>query len=162
MGKILLFTTLAYRLRDTCNVTMSIDAFESLTGYLSMISVELSPIYEKARRRIFSPAIDPFRQELIRLLKERQIENLDSENLDLLYYRFQYLFRYELWYREHENENRAPTEDEMDLIRAGCPGLDLIIEGERRAYYSTRLKNSSTRSIASACEILKNSMNRTL
>lgn len=88
----------------------------------------------------FSPAIDPFRQELIRLLKERQIENLDSENLDLLYYRFQYLFRYELWYREHENENRDPTEDEMDLIRAGCPGLDLIIEGERRAYYSTRLK----------------------
>lgn len=140
LGKILLFTTLAYRLRDTCNVTMSIDAFESLTGYLSMISVELSPIYEKARRRTFSPAIDPFRQELIRLLKERQIENLDSENLDLLYYRFQYLFRYELWYREHENENRAPTEDEMDLIRAGCPGLDLIIEGERRAYYSTRLK----------------------
>ena len=110
-----------------------------------MISVELSPIYEKAGRSTFSPAIDPFRQELIRLLKEWQIENLDSENLGLLYYRFQYLSRYELWYREHKNENRDPTEDEMKLIRAGCPGLDLIIEGERYSTHSKRLPHSQHR-----------------
>ena len=139
LGKILLFITLTYRLRDICNVTMSMDAFETLTGYLSMISVNL-PMYEQTSERPFPRASDPFKQKLVQLLQERQIENLDSGDTLLLYYRFQYLFRYMLWYREHGNENRDPTEKEMELITAGIPGLDLVIEGEGRASQRTHFQ----------------------
>ena len=139
LGKILLFITLTYRLRDICNVTMSMEAFETLTGYQSMISVNL-PMYEQASERPFSRASDPFKQELVQLLKERQIENLDSGATLLLYYRFQYLFRYMLWYREHGDENRDPTEKEMKLITAGVSGLDFVIEGERHASQRTHFQ----------------------
>ena len=139
LGKILLFITLTYRLRDICNVTMSMDAFETLTGYLSMISVNL-PMYEQTSERPCSRASDPFKQELVQLLKERQIENLDSGATLLLYYRFQYLFRYMLWYREHGDENRDPTEKEMKLITAGVSGLDFVIEGERHASQRTHFQ----------------------
>ena len=104
-----------------------------------MISVNL-PMYEQTSERPFPRASDPFKQKLVQLLQERQIENLDSGDTLLLYYRFQYLFRYMLWYREHGNENRDPTEKEMELITAGIPGLDLVIEGEGRASQRTHFQ----------------------
>ena len=120
-GKILLFSALTYHLQDVCNVTMTMDAFEDLTGLLSLIAKKL-PIYNTGKSKgPFRRNLDPCKQELLVLIEQFQIEHLQRYDKIPPYVIFLYLLRSELWYSEHEDEDREPTEDEMKMITKDFP-----------------------------------------
>lgn len=122
-GKILLFSTLTHHLQDVCNVTMTMDAFEDLTGLLSLITKDF-PIHTAGKSEgPFRRNLDPCKQELLMLIEQFQMKHLQRYDIISPYDRFLYLFRSELWYSEHEDENREPTEDEMKMITKDLPDL---------------------------------------
>lgn len=127
LGKILLFSALTYHLQDVCNVTMTMDAFEDLTGLLSLITKEL-PIHTAGKSEgPFPRNLDPYKQELLALIEQFQIEHLQRYDTIPPYVIFLYLLRSELWYSEHKDEDRDPTEDERKMISKDLPGLIYLL-----------------------------------
>ena len=126
-GKILLFSTLTYHLQDVCNVTMTMDAFEDLTGLLSLITKDL-PIHTAGKSEgPFRRNLDPCKQELLALIEQFQIEHLQRYDTIPPYVIFLYLLRNKLWYSEHEDEGRDPTEDERKMFTKDFPDLIYLL-----------------------------------
>ena len=69
-----LFLVLLYKTRDLCNLTVSLQLFDTLTGYISI----LSPRYPHSEGQ-FDDLSDPLRQEIIDYLKTMLIDMLPGE-----------------------------------------------------------------------------------
>ena len=141
LGKIFLFLTLTYELRDICNITLSLYAFEYMTGYLSMIATNF-PMGNNPLPEPISFSTDYFRKECLEQIESLDVRTVDDSRAIELYLKFNFLLRREFWYRDYFDQvqiSDSTEKIEIDdhswtLITNDLYGIEHIIHLEEERY----------------------------